>query len=185
MQSVPVPSPNCAKLNMQIINQLSLLDRSWPGLTMMVTGTAGHDWQGTGGNYATVGQKRRRRGGRCVQRQREKRKGKSVEVRIRTLNVGTMAGKGRELEIEGGMINVISAYAPQVGCEMEEKGDFSSKLDEVVLRVPKEERVLIGADFNGHVGEGNRGDGWVWCQEKECGRADGGRFCKNNDKCIF
>lgn len=90
-----------------------------------------------------------------------------------------------KLEIEGVMINVISAYAPQVGCEMEEKGDFLSKLDEVVLRVPKEERVLIGADFNGHVGEGNRGDGWVRCQEKECGRADGGRFCKNNDKCIF
>ncbi len=63
-----------------------------------------------------------------------------------------------KLEIEGVMINVISAYAPQVGCEMEEKEDFWSKLDEVVLRVPKEERVVIGADFNGHVGEGNSGD---------------------------
>eukprot|EP00064_Thunnus_orientalis_P014012 superscaffoldBa00002371_g14053 len=28
----------------------------------------------------------------------------------------------------------------------------------VVDSVPKEERVVIGADFNGHVGEGNRGD---------------------------
>ncbi len=63
-----------------------------------------------------------------------------------------------KLEIEGVMINVISAYAPQVGCEMEEKEDFWSKLDEVVVRIPKEERVVIGADFNGHVGEGNRGD---------------------------
>ncbi len=53
-----------------------------------------------------------------------------------------------KLEIEGVMINVISTYAPQVGCEMEEKEDFWSKLDEVLVRVPTEERVVIGADFN-------------------------------------
>ncbi|KAI5095122.1 hypothetical protein C0J45_15197 [Silurus meridionalis] len=41
-----------------------------------------------------------------------------------------------KLEVEGMMINVISAYAPQVGCE----------------------RLVIGSDFNGHVGEGNIGD---------------------------
>ena len=57
-----------------------------------------------------------------------------------------------KLEIEGVMMNVISAYAPQVGCEMEEKEDFWSELDEVVESVSKEERVVIGADFNGHVG---------------------------------
>ncbi|KAF7689965.1 hypothetical protein HF521_011769 [Silurus meridionalis] len=56
------------------------------------------------------------------------------------------------------MINVISAYAPQVGCEMEEKERFWSELDEVVDGVPRKERLVIGADFNGHVGEGNRGD---------------------------
>ncbi|KAK3511889.1 hypothetical protein QTP70_027488, partial [Hemibagrus guttatus] len=38
-----------------------------------------------------------------------------------------------KVEIEGVMLNVVSGYAPQV-------------------------RVVIGADFNGHVGEGNRGD---------------------------
>ncbi|KAF7696598.1 hypothetical protein HF521_005016, partial [Silurus meridionalis] len=47
---------------------------------------------------------------------------------------------------------VISAYAPQVGFEMEEKKKI------VVEGVPRNERLLIGADFNGHVGEGNRGD---------------------------
>ncbi|KAI2650822.1 4-hydroxy-tetrahydrodipicolinate synthase [Labeo rohita] len=41
---------------------------------------------------------------------------------------------------------------------MEEEEDFWSKLDEVVVRVPKEEKVVIGPNFNGHVGEGNRGD---------------------------
>ncbi|KAK3539481.1 hypothetical protein QTP70_008869 [Hemibagrus guttatus] len=184
--------------------------------------------KGAGGNWATVG--RRSRGGRRVHRQREKRKGKSVGLRIGTLNVGTMAGKGRELadmmerrkvdilcvqetrwkgskahsigagfklfyygvdskrngvgvvlkeefvrnvlevkrvsdrvmslklEIEGVMLNVVSGYAPQVGCELEEKERFWSELDEVMESIPTGERVVIGADFNGHVGEGNTGD---------------------------
>ncbi|KAK3565185.1 hypothetical protein QTP86_000969 [Hemibagrus guttatus] len=46
----------------------------------------------------------------------------------------------------------------EVGCELEEKERFWSELDEVMERIPKGERVVIGADFNGHVGEGNRGD---------------------------
>ncbi|KAK3570432.1 hypothetical protein QTP86_019316 [Hemibagrus guttatus] len=197
-----------------------------PGLTTTAIGAV--DLQGGGGNWATVG--RRSRGGRRVHRQREKRKGKSVGLRIGTLNVGTMTGKGRELadvmerrkvdilcvqetswkgskarsigagfklfyygvdskrngvgvvlkeefvrnvlevkrvsdrvmslklEIEGVMLNVVSGYAPQVGCELEEKERFWSELDEVMERIPTGERVVIGADFNGHVGEGNRGD---------------------------
>lgn len=44
-------------------------------------------------------------------------------------------------------------------CEME-KEDFWSKMDEVVEKVPKEERVVVGANFNGHVGEGNRVDSY-------------------------
>ncbi|KAK3514022.1 hypothetical protein QTP70_001284 [Hemibagrus guttatus] len=201
-------------------------DRSRPGLTTTAIGTV--DLQGAGGNWATVG--RRSRGGRRVHRQREKRKGKSVGLRIGTLNVGTMTGKGRELadmmerrkvdilcvqetrwkgskarsigagfklfyygvdskrngvgvvlkeefvrnvlevkrvsdrvmslklEIEGVMLNVVSGYDPQVGCNLEEKERFWSELDEVMESIPTGERVVIGVDFNGHVGEGNRGD---------------------------
>ncbi|KAK3517322.1 hypothetical protein QTP70_003396 [Hemibagrus guttatus] len=201
-------------------------DRSRPGLTTTAIGAV--DLQGAGGNWATVG--RRSRGGRRARRQREKRKGKSVGLRIGTLNVGTMTGKGRELadvmerrkvdilcvqetrwkgskarsigagfklfyygvdskrngvgvvlkeefvrdvlevkrvsdrvmslklEIEGVMLNVVSGYAPQVGCELEEKERFWSELDEVMESIPTGERVVIGADFNGHVGEGNTGD---------------------------
>ncbi|MCI4395274.1 hypothetical protein PGIGA_G00178440 [Pangasianodon gigas] len=167
---------------------------------------------------------------RVTGRKREKRKGKSVGLRIGTLNVGTMTGKGRELadmmerrkvdilcvqetrwkgskarsigagfklfyygvdskrngvgvvlkgefgrnvlevkrvsdrvmslklEIEGVMLNVVSGYAPQVGCELEEKERFWSELDEGIESIPTGERVVIGADFNGHVGEGNTGD---------------------------
>ena len=63
-----------------------------------------------------------------------------------------------KLDIDGVMMTVISAYAPQVGCLMEENYTFWADLDEVVESIPKEERVVIGTDFNGHVGEGNRGD---------------------------
>ncbi|XP_051784559.1 craniofacial development protein 2-like [Erpetoichthys calabaricus] len=63
-----------------------------------------------------------------------------------------------KLEIGGVMMNVVSAYALQVGCAMDEKEDFWSELDEVMNSVPKGQKVVIGADFNGHVGEVNRGD---------------------------
>ncbi|KAK3557698.1 hypothetical protein QTP70_034164 [Hemibagrus guttatus] len=211
---------------MRIVSTNFIPDRSRPGLTTTAIGAV--DLQGAGGNWATVG--RRSRGGRRVRRQREKRKGKSVGLRIGPLNVGTMTGKGRELadmmerrkvdilcvqetrwkgskarsigagfklfyygvdskrngvgvvlkeefvrnvlevkrvsdrvmslklEIEGVMLNVVSGYAPQVGCELEEKERFWSELDEVLESIPTGERVVIGADFNGHVGEGNTGD---------------------------
>ncbi|KAK3538861.1 hypothetical protein QTP86_018773, partial [Hemibagrus guttatus] len=211
---------------MRIVSTNFIPDRSRPGLTTTAIGAV--DLQGAGGNWPTVG--RRSRGGRRVHRQREKRKGKSVGLRIGTLNVGTMTGKGRELadmmerrkvdilcvqetrwkgskarsigagfklfyygvdskrngvgvvlkeefvrnvlevkrvsdrvmslklEIEGVMLNVVSGYAPQVGCDLEEKERFWSELEEVMESIPTGERVVIGADFNGHVGEGNTGD---------------------------
>ena len=63
-----------------------------------------------------------------------------------------------KLDIEGVMMTVISAYATQVGCPREEKDKFWTDVDEVVESIPRDEGVVIGADFNGHVGEGNRGD---------------------------
>ncbi|KAE8281679.1 hypothetical protein D5F01_LYC20678 [Larimichthys crocea] len=63
-----------------------------------------------------------------------------------------------KLEIEGVMFNVVSGYAPQVGCELEEKEKFWLDLDEVMQSIPRSERVVICADFNGHVGAGNRDD---------------------------
>ena len=41
---------------------------------------------------------------------------------------------------------------------MEVKVKVWSKLDEVVKSVPRKERVVIGADLSGHLGEGNRGN---------------------------
>ncbi|KAK3549947.1 hypothetical protein QTP86_016866 [Hemibagrus guttatus] len=55
-------------------------------------------------------------------------------------------------------VQKVVGYTPQVGCELEEKERFWSELDEVMESIPTGERVVIGADFNGHVGEGNTGD---------------------------
>ena len=56
------------------------------------------------------------------------------------------------------MLNVISAYAPQVGCIREEKEAFWLDLDETVEKTPKNERIVVGVDLNEHVGKGNDGD---------------------------
>ena len=54
--------------------------------------------------------------------------------------------------------NVVSGYAPQVGCELEEKVKFWSEVDEVMRSIRRNETVAIGTDFNGHVGDDSRGD---------------------------
>ncbi|KAK3548010.1 hypothetical protein QTP70_002315 [Hemibagrus guttatus] len=48
-----------------------------------------------------------------------------------------------KLEIEGVMLNVVSGYAPQVGCELKEKERFWSELYEVMESIPTGERVVI------------------------------------------
>ena len=170
--------------------------------------------QGTCGNYATAKQsenKSRKRGGRQVKKQREAWKGRCSLIRVGTLNIGTMTGRGRELadmmerrnedilclqetkwkgskarnigggckifyygadgrkngigivlreklEVNGSILNIVSAYAPQVNNSMEEKNDFWEDLDGLIESISKEERIVLGADLNGHVGEGNIGD---------------------------
>ncbi|KAK3544375.1 hypothetical protein QTP86_010150 [Hemibagrus guttatus] len=66
--------------------------------------------------------------------------------RVKQLSANTVYSGGGEL------------LASTVGCELEEKERFWSELDGVMESIPTGERVVIGADFNGHVGEGNTGD---------------------------
>ena len=63
-----------------------------------------------------------------------------------------------KMELNGVMLNVFSAYAPQVGCIREEKEAFWMDLDETVEKILKNERIVVGADLNRHVGKGNNGD---------------------------
>ena len=63
-----------------------------------------------------------------------------------------------KLEVNGSILNIVSAYAPQVNNSMEEKNDFWEDLDRLIESISTEERIVLGADLNGHVGEGNIGD---------------------------
>ncbi|KAK3566779.1 hypothetical protein QTP86_004518 [Hemibagrus guttatus] len=145
-------------------------------------GSRAEDVEGAGGNWATVG--RRSRGGRRVRRQREKRKGKGRELadvmerrKVDILCVQETRWKGSKARSIGAGFKLFYYGVDskrngvgvvlkeefvrnvlEVGCELEEKERFWSELDEVMESIPTGERVVIGADFNGHVGEGNTGD---------------------------
>ena len=86
-----------------------------------------------------------------------------------------------KMELGGVMLNVISAYAPQVGCIHEEKEAFCLDLDETVEKTPKNKRIAVGADLNGHKGKGNIGDEECICRlglgkKNNEGQSSGG-FC--------
>ena len=75
----------------------SIPDRSRPGLPTTASGVA---QQGTCGNFATAKHsenKKRKRVGRRVKKQREVWKGRRSLIRVGTLNIGTMTGRGKEL----------------------------------------------------------------------------------------
>ena len=75
----------------------SIPDRSRPGLLTTASGVA---QQGTCGNYTTAKHsenKSRKRGGKRVKKHREAWKGRRSLIRVGTLNIGTMTGRGREL----------------------------------------------------------------------------------------
>ncbi|XP_063634931.1 craniofacial development protein 2-like [Cydia splendana] len=49
-------------------------------------------------------------------------------------------------------MNVISAYAPQVGRPSDEKQTFWDDMYDLLQSIPRDESIYIGADLNGHVG---------------------------------
>ena len=53
---------------------------------------------------------------------------------------------------------IVSTYAPQVNNSMEEKNDFWQDWDGLIESISKQERIVIGADLNEHVGERNIGN---------------------------
>ena len=63
-----------------------------------------------------------------------------------------------KLYVKGLILNIVSAYAPQVNNSMEEKKDFWQDLDGLIESLSKQKRIVLGADLNGHVVEGNVGD---------------------------
>ena len=63
-----------------------------------------------------------------------------------------------KLEVIGSILNIVSAYAPQVNNSIKEKNDFWQDLNGLIESISKEERIVLGADLNGHVGKGNIGN---------------------------
>ena len=60
--------------------------------------------------------------------------------------------------LQGSILNIVSTYAPQVNNSMEKKNNFWEDLDGLIESISKEERIVLGADLNGHMGEGNIGN---------------------------
>ncbi|KAJ8709706.1 hypothetical protein PYW08_009710 [Mythimna loreyi] len=54
--------------------------------------------------------------------------------------------------LENVMLNVVSVYAPQVGCNETVKEKFWEDFDTALMNIPVHEELIVGGDFNGHVG---------------------------------
>ena len=77
-----------------------------------------------------------------------------------------------KLKVKGSILNIVIAYAPQVGNSMEEKNDFWQDLDGLIESVSKQElRIVLGADLNGHMDKGNIGENiqvdYVMCRRRD------------------
>ena len=59
------------------------------------------------------------------------------------------------------IVNIVSAYAPQVDLSAEEKDDFWDSFIIVLSGIPKQESIFIGSDMKGHVGRDADGYGGV------------------------
>ena len=63
------------------------------------------------------------------------------------------------------VLNVISAYNPQVGIDKSAKRQFWEDLDGLIRAIPGSEKLFIGGDLNGYYKRRFRGSSWrfwVW-----------------------
>ncbi|KAL6549823.1 hypothetical protein OROMI_020311 [Orobanche minor] len=62
-------------------------------------------------------------------------------------------------------VNVVCAYAPRVGLGALEKEAFCICLDELVGGIPDDQFIVLGSDFDGHIGEEVEGYLLVLCSK--------------------
>ena len=74
-----------------------------------------------------------------------------VRVNERIMYVKRVIGKQ--------IVNIVSAYAPQMGLSSEEKDDFWDSFIIVLSAIPKQGSIFIGGDMNDHVGRDADGYG--------------------------
>ncbi|GFR65678.1 retrovirus-related Pol polyprotein LINE-1 [Elysia marginata] len=77
------------------------------------------------------------------------------------------------------MINIISAYGPQVGEKEANKEELTKDLECMIDSIPVGEKVMIGADLNAYLGEGGEGyrriHGGEGYGKQDCRRAESPR----------
>ena len=66
-----------------------------------------------------------------------------------------------EIDSNSTSLRVISCYAPQAGCPDDEKEEFRESIDTHPRSIAPDEHVLVGGDFNDHVGSTR--DGYPQC----------------------
>ncbi|XP_021840371.2 uncharacterized protein [Spinacia oleracea] len=81
-----------------------------------------------------------------------------------------------KLVIGDEVVTIVSAYAPQAGLDASTRQEFWENLEEVVQRVPRSEKLIIGGDLNGHVGSSRDGfesihGGFGYGERNEAGNA--------------
>ncbi|GMP99055.1 hypothetical protein CsSME_00046690 [Camellia sinensis var. sinensis] len=81
-----------------------------------------------------------------------------------------------KLIIGENIVNVVSAYAPPVGLDNQIKRDFGEQMDAILQEIPAGENLVIGGDFNSHVGIDKLGyervhDGYGFGDRNEAGES--------------
>ena len=71
--------------------------------------------------------------------------------------VDVIGGNGRIMYVKRvigkQIVNIVSAYAPQVGLSAEEKDDFWDSFIIVLSGIPNQENIFIDSDMNDHLEE--------------------------------
>ena len=62
-----------------------------------------------------------------------------------------------KLMLDSNIVTIVSVYAPQSGLEASEKDHFYNSLIDVASKFGEKESVILGGDFNGHVGRIGQG----------------------------
>lgn len=101
--------------------------------------------------YYSGGKKSRNGIGICL---KEEWQDKVIDTNRKSDRIMTM-----KLETPDKTFNIITAYAPQQGCEEEQKQRFWTQLNEVTSSIPEAEELILAGDLNGHIG-GYREEGY-------------------------
>ena len=79
----------------------------------------------------------------------------SPEMKDKVVEVNRQSSRtiAMKMVVSGELFNIIAAYAPQVKHPDKVKEEFFKEYEDLITRIPNSEKVIVGADLNGHVGK--------------------------------